>query len=181
MLFHVCVCAKSLQSCPTLCNPMDHSPAGSSVHGILQARILEWASSPFSRGSSQPRDCTCISMPPALAGGLFTTSFTWKAHGHPELTSGHCSALQRGSSSIHQNTDTSSPNQETLTSRWSNPTHRSRRHNKYMLDFPGNPMVKTLCSQFRGHGFTPGRGTNIPHASGLANIYKYTCICIYRY
>ena len=44
--------SKSLQSCPTLCNPMDDSPPGSSVHGILQARILEWVAVPFSRGSS---------------------------------------------------------------------------------------------------------------------------------
>ena len=44
------------QSCPTLCDPMDCSPPGSSVHGILQARILEWVAFPFSRGSSQPRD-----------------------------------------------------------------------------------------------------------------------------
>ena len=44
--------AKSLQSCPTLCNPMDCSPPGSSIHGILQARILEWVSMPSSRGSS---------------------------------------------------------------------------------------------------------------------------------
>ena len=50
------VCAKSLQSCPTLCDPMDHSQPGSSVHGALQARILEWAAMPSSRGSSQPRD-----------------------------------------------------------------------------------------------------------------------------
>ena len=54
--FPVCVCAKSLQSCPTLCDPMDRSPPGSSVHGILQARILEWVAMPFSRGSSRPRD-----------------------------------------------------------------------------------------------------------------------------
>ena len=44
------------QSCLTLCNPMDYRPLGSSVPGILQARILEWAAIPFSRGSSQPRD-----------------------------------------------------------------------------------------------------------------------------
>ena len=44
------------QSCPTLCNPMDYSPPGSSVHGVLQARILEWVAMPSSRGSSQPRD-----------------------------------------------------------------------------------------------------------------------------
>ena len=40
------------QSCLTLCDPMDYSPPGSSVHGILQARILEWVAIPFSRGSS---------------------------------------------------------------------------------------------------------------------------------
>ena len=39
------------QSCPTLCDPMDCDPPGSSVHGILQARILEWLAVPFSRGS----------------------------------------------------------------------------------------------------------------------------------
>ena len=44
-----------IQSCLPLCDPMD-SPPGSSVHGILQARILEWVTMPFSRGSSQPRD-----------------------------------------------------------------------------------------------------------------------------
>ena len=49
------------QSCLTLCNPMDCSPSGASVHGILQARILEWGAIPFSRGSSQPTDQTQIS------------------------------------------------------------------------------------------------------------------------
>ena len=44
----VCVCAKLLQACPTLCNAMDCSPPGSSVHGILQARILEWIAMPSS-------------------------------------------------------------------------------------------------------------------------------------
>ena len=46
------------QSCPTLCDPTYCSPPGSSVHGILQARILEWVAISFSRGSSQPRDQT---------------------------------------------------------------------------------------------------------------------------
>ena len=46
----VCVCVQSLQSCPTLCDPLDYSLPGSSVHGILQARILEWVAMPFSRG-----------------------------------------------------------------------------------------------------------------------------------
>ena len=49
------------QSCPTLCNPVDCSPPGSSVHGILQARILEWVAISFSRGSSQLRDRTQVS------------------------------------------------------------------------------------------------------------------------
>ena len=59
----VCVCmhAKSLQSCQTLCDPMDHSPPVSSFLGILQPRILEWDAMPSSRGSSRPRDRTHIS------------------------------------------------------------------------------------------------------------------------
>ena len=53
----MCVCLRAQsQSCPTLCNPMDCSLPGPSVHGILQARILEWVAMPSSRGSSQPRD-----------------------------------------------------------------------------------------------------------------------------
>ena len=56
-----CVCAKSLQSCPSLWDPMDCSPPGSSVHGILQARTLEWVVMPSSRGSSRLRDLTHIS------------------------------------------------------------------------------------------------------------------------
>ena len=53
--------AKSLQSCLTVCDPMDCSSSGSSVHEILQARMLEWVPMPSSRGSSQSRDRTCIS------------------------------------------------------------------------------------------------------------------------
>ena len=49
------------RSCPTLCDPVDCSPPGSSVHGIFQARILEWVAISFSRGSSQPRDRTQVS------------------------------------------------------------------------------------------------------------------------
>ena len=53
--------AKSFQLCPTLCNPMDCIPPGSPIHGILQARILEWVAMLSSRGSSQPRDQTHVS------------------------------------------------------------------------------------------------------------------------
>ena len=56
-----CVCAKLLQSCSTLCDPRDYSLSGSTVHGILQARIMEWVAVPSSRGSSQPRDRTWVS------------------------------------------------------------------------------------------------------------------------
>ena len=58
------------QSCPMLYDPMDCSPPGSSVHGISQARILEWVDISFSRGPSKPRDPTCV---PYLVGRLFTT------------------------------------------------------------------------------------------------------------
>ena len=61
-----CVCAKLLQLCPTLCDPTGCCPPGSSVHGILQARILEWVTMPSSRGSSQPRDWTESLMSAAL-------------------------------------------------------------------------------------------------------------------
>ena len=52
---HACVCAKLLQLCSTLCGPMDYSLPGFSVHGILQARILEWVAMPSSRGSPDLR------------------------------------------------------------------------------------------------------------------------------
>ena len=64
------------QSCPTLCNPMDCSPPGSSVHGILQARILEWVAVPFSRGSLQPRNWTQVSL---IASRFFTIWATREA------------------------------------------------------------------------------------------------------
>ena len=57
------------QLCLTLCDPMDYSPPGSSVDGILQARILEWVAIRFSRGSSQSRDWTLVS---CIAGRFFT-------------------------------------------------------------------------------------------------------------
>ena len=57
------------QSCPTLCDPMDCSLPGSSIRGILQARVLEWVAVSFSRRSSQPRDRTRVSR---IAGRRFT-------------------------------------------------------------------------------------------------------------
>ena len=57
----ICSMLLLVESCPTLCDPTDCSPPGSSVHGISQARVIEWVAISFSRGSSQPRDGTCIS------------------------------------------------------------------------------------------------------------------------
>ena len=64
---HIC---SFTQLCLTLCDPMDCSPPGSSVHGISQARILEWVVISSSRGSDGPRAQTCIS---CITGGFFTT------------------------------------------------------------------------------------------------------------
>ena len=63
-------CCLVTESCPTLCDPMNHSPPGSSVHGILQARIQEWVAISFSRGFSQLRDRTRAF---SVAGGFFTS------------------------------------------------------------------------------------------------------------
>ena len=57
------------QSCPTLCDPMDCSLPGSSVHGVFQTRVLEWVGISFSRGSSQHRDRSRVSL---IAGRQFT-------------------------------------------------------------------------------------------------------------
>ena len=75
----MCACLAA-QSCPTLCDPVDCSPAGSSVHGISQATILEWVAISFSRGSSQARDPTQVSW---KAGRFFTIWATREAHGSP--------------------------------------------------------------------------------------------------
>ena len=60
-MYSITTIVKHAQLCPTLCDPMGCSPPGSSVCGMLQARILEWVAMPSSRGSSPPWDQTCIS------------------------------------------------------------------------------------------------------------------------
>ena len=75
----MCVCLAA-QSRPTLCDPMDCSPPGSSVHGISQATILEWVDISFSRGSSQARCRTKVSW---KAERFFTIWATREAHGSP--------------------------------------------------------------------------------------------------
>ena len=94
------------QACPTLCNPMDYSPPGSSVHGILQARTLEWVAISFSRGSSWPREWTQAS---CIAGRFFTIWATREApkwawnilsNGLVLSTQIHCFLKSWGSNSI---------------------------------------------------------------------------------
>ena len=72
----ICCCSVA-KSCSTLCNSMDHSLPGSSVHGISQVRILECIAISFSRGSSRPRNRTHVS---CIAGELFTTEPPGKPH-----------------------------------------------------------------------------------------------------
>ena len=72
-ILHTCMHVQSFQSCLTLCEPMDCSPPGSSVHGILQAGILEWVAMPSSKGSSQPRARTHISYVSCTGRQFFTT------------------------------------------------------------------------------------------------------------
>ena len=72
-----------------LCHPMDCSPQGSSVHGILQARVLQWVATPSSRGASSPGIKSPSPKSPALAGGFFTTSATWEAPKGDKVTAEH--------------------------------------------------------------------------------------------
>ena len=68
---HACMYTKLLQSCPAFCNPMDCSPPGFSVHGILQARILEWVAMPSPADLPNPGVKTVSLMSPALASRFF--------------------------------------------------------------------------------------------------------------
>ena len=84
LIILLCMHAKPLQSYPTLC---DHSLPGSSVHGILQTRTLEWTPMPSPRGCRHPGMESASLMSPALAAGIFTTRTTWEAHVHSHTTS----------------------------------------------------------------------------------------------
>ena len=78
--------AKPPQLCWTLWNPMDCSLSGSSAHRILQTRILEWVSMPFSRRSSWPSDRTCVSCGSCITGRFFTSFTTGEAQGATKHT-----------------------------------------------------------------------------------------------
>ena len=78
-----CTHTKSPQSCSTPCDSMDCSPPGSSLHGILQARILEWVTMPSSRGSSHSRDWSCISYISCIGRQVL---YHWHHLGNPQHT-----------------------------------------------------------------------------------------------
>ena len=78
-LIYMRACVLICFSCVRLCDTMNCSPPGSSVHGILQARILEWAAMPSSRGSSRPRGRTHISYVSCIGKWDLYTSTTWEA------------------------------------------------------------------------------------------------------
>ena len=84
----VCPCSVT-QACPTLCNPVDCSPPGSPIPGILQARTLEWVAISSSRRSCQPRDQTWVSFISCTAGGFFAAEPPGKHGSPPAFTAGH--------------------------------------------------------------------------------------------
>ena len=97
------------QSCLTLCDPMDCSPPGSSLHGILQARVLESVAISFSRGSSRPRDRTQVSHIPGrrfnlwalrILGSLNSTTFLQKIFYSKYTMKNMCSGASRVSEKL---------------------------------------------------------------------------------
>ena len=78
LLFMYFLCVRA-QSCPTLCNPMDCCPPGSSIHGVLQARMLKWVVMQSSRGASRPKDWTRISLVCCTCRRVLCHCTTWEA------------------------------------------------------------------------------------------------------
>ena len=77
-IYPVCVCVLNHFSLVSLCTPVDCGPPGSSVHGILQTRILEWVAMPSSRDLPNPRVEPASLKSPAFTGGFFPASATWE-------------------------------------------------------------------------------------------------------
>ena len=128
------------QSCPVLCDPMDCSPPGSTVRGLSQARILEWAAISSSRGSSPPRDGTQVS---CIAGRFFTSWVTREACVHSEhllscsLALGLCEVSLR----LEMQVDS---------------------FRKCLQDFPAVQGLRLRTPNAGGPGLTPGQGTRAP-------------------
>ena len=77
---NLCGVAWHAQPCPQLCNPVARSPPGSSVHGILQASMLEWVAISYSRASSWYRDWTCVSFISCIGRWVLYHCTTWESH-----------------------------------------------------------------------------------------------------
>ena len=87
----VCACSV-IQSCLTLCNARDCSLLDTSIHGIFQARILEWVAISYSRGSSWPRNWTCISCDFCIGRQILYHWATWEAlqcNSQPQIYQGY--------------------------------------------------------------------------------------------
>ena len=125
------------QSCPTLCDPVHYSPPGSSVHGIIQARILEWVAISFSRGSSWTRDRTQVS---CIAGRCFTVWATREPH--QNLQDVAKTTLRKICNIKEFYCLKGKGNSLAVT------------------------VVRTWCFHCQGPGSNPGQGTKIPQATG---------------
>ena len=88
------------QLCPTLGDSMDCSPPGSSVHGISQARILEWVAMPSSRGSSRPRELTCISCISCIGRQILYHLWHWEAPDRLSIQTSPAKTVERGISTL---------------------------------------------------------------------------------
>ena len=149
------------QSCLTLCSPVDCSLPGSSIHGISQARILEWVAMPSSRGSSRPRDQTQVS---CIAGRFFTDWATREALtcSHRErilfkgrITRGHGGVWgERQKLGMSRRQEHCSPFEIFA----SFITVKVFILNCWLGDFPGGPVFKILYFHSKEHGFHPWSG-----------------------
>ena len=145
------------QSCPTLSNPVDCSLPGSSVHGLLQARILEWVTIPFSRGSSWPRDRTWVSW---IAGRFFYHL----SHQSESKLLPNCFKLIMLISVEIILVNISVLNMHSYARYCCKPFTQTDDviYEYFSRDFPGGPVAKILCSQCKGPRFDPESGNEIP-------------------
>ena len=138
---HMSECVRIAQSCPTLWDHIDCSPPGSSVHGILQARILEWVAISFSRGSSWLRDRTWVS---CITGRFFTIWATSESESRsvvPDSLQPH--GLYSPWNSPGQNTGVGSLSllQGIFPTQGSNPCLLHCRRILYQLSHKGSPLL----------------------------------------
>ena len=166
--------AKSLQSCLTLCDPKDHSPPGSSVHGILQARILEWVAMPSSRGSSWARNWTSVSWGSCITGRFFTHWATWEIHAkstNPRLNI--CSSDTLLPFFVHVtfplfHTSSLTPIQLLYLTRF------LRTCLTWFFSFPGGSVGKEPACNAGDLGLIPGLGR--PRGKGHGYPLQYSCL-----